>query len=101
MKTPPVFSTKRSYQRYRAELTAWTSVTSVKKESWGRLIALNMPDSAEEGDIRGKIFESLGEELAGEAGYTNLLNWLDKHFKLDDDVTMIESIKLIVIGREI
>ena len=53
MKTPPTFSTKRSYTRYRAELTAWTSV---RKESWGRLIALNMLDNTEEGDIQGKIF---------------------------------------------
>ena len=69
LKTPPTFSNKRSYERYKAELIAWTSVTSVKKESWARVIALNMPDSDEEGDIRGKIFESLGEELAGEEGY--------------------------------
>ena len=68
-------------------------MTSVKKESWGRLIALNMPDNAEEGDIRGKIFESLGEDLAGEAGYTNLINWLDKHYKQDDDASLIDSIK--------
>ena len=93
MKTPPTFSTKRSYLRYRAELTAWTSVTTVKKESWARLIALNMPDSVEEGDIRGKIFDSLGDELAGEGGYDKLLAWLDKHYKQDDDLTMIDSIK--------
>ena len=64
--TPPSFSTKRSYERYKAELTAWTSVTSVKKEFWASLIALNMPDSAEEGDIRGKIFEAF------------VMNWLVK-----------------------
>ena len=93
MKTPPTFSTKRSYTRYRAELTAWTAVTNVKKESWGRLIALNMPDNAEEGDVRGKIFESLGEDLAGEAGYTNLVNWLDKHYKQDEDASLIDSVK--------
>ena len=68
LKTPPSFLTKRSYKRNKAELIAWTSVTSVKKESWARVIALNMPDSVEEGDIRGKIIESLGEELAGEEG---------------------------------
>ena len=62
MKTPPTFSSKRSYERYRAELEAWTAVTSVKKESWARLIALHMPDSSEESDLRGKIFESLGSE---------------------------------------
>ena len=43
-----------------------------------------MPDSSEEGDIRGKLFDSLGDELAGEAGYQKLLDWLDKHFKQDD-----------------
>ena len=73
MKTPPTFSVKRSYERYRAELTAWTEVTSVKKSSWARIVALNMPDSAEEGDIRGKIFESLGDDLAGETGFEKLL----------------------------
>ena len=30
----------------------------MKKESWARLIALNMPDTPEEGDIRGRIFEN-------------------------------------------
>ena len=59
MKTPPTFSSKRSYERYRAELEAWTAVTSVKKESWARLIALHMPDSPEESDLRGKIFVCL------------------------------------------
>ena len=93
LKTPQSFSTKISYKIYKAELTAWTSVTSVKKESWTRVIALNMPDSAEEEDIRGKIFESLGDELAGEEGYNKLLDWLDKHYKQDIDVMMIDRIK--------
>ena len=93
LKTPPSFSSKRSYQRYRAELTAWTAVTSIKKESWARIIALSMPDSSEEGDIRGKLFDSLGDELAGEAGYQKLLDWLDKHFKQNEDIVMIDSIK--------
>ena len=66
LKTPPSFLTKRSYERYKAELTALTSVTSVKKESWARVIALNMPDSAEEGDIRGKSLKAL------------VMNWLVK-----------------------
>ena len=74
-------------------MTAWTAVTSVKKESWGRLIALNMPDNAEEGDIRGKIFESLGDDLPVEEGYANLVNWLNKHFKQDDYASLIDSIK--------
>ena len=93
MKTPPSFNSKRSYERYRAELEAWTAVTSVKKDSWARLIALTMPDSPEEGDIRGRIFESLGEELAGEAGYNKLLAWLDKHYRQDQDIVLIDRIK--------
>ena len=68
-------------------------MTSIKKESWARIIALSMPDSSEEGDIRGKLFDSLGDELAGEAGYQKLLDWLDKHFKQDEDIVMIDSIK--------
>ena len=93
LKTPPTFSSKQSYERYKAELTAWTSVTSVKKESWARVIALNMPDTAEEGDIRGKLFESLGDELAAEEGYNKLVDWLDKHYKQDSDVVIIDQIK--------
>ena len=93
MKTPPSFSNKRSYELYRAELTAWTEVTSLKKASWARIITLNMPDSTDEGDIRGKIFESLGDELAGETGCEKLLEWLDKHFKQDQDIIMIDRIK--------
>ena len=93
MKTPPDFSSKRSYERYRAELMAWSEVTTVKKSSWARIIALNMPDSSEEGDIRGKIFESLGDELAGEEGFQKLIDWLDKHFAQDKDIVMIDRIK--------
>ena len=93
MKTPPTFSSKRAYEMYRAELEAWTAVTSVKKESWARLIALHMPDSPEEGDIRGKLFESLGAELAGEEGYNKLLQWMDKHYRQDQDNLMIDRIK--------
>ena len=96
MKTPPSFSNKRSYERYRAELMAWSEVTSVKKASWARIIALNMPDSPDEGDIRGKIFDSLGNDLAGEEGFDKLLAWLDKHFKRDQDLVMIDSIKLFM-----
>ena len=93
MKAPPNFSSKRSYERYRTELMAWSEVTTVKKSSWARIIALNMPDSSEEGDIRGKIFESLGDELAGEEGFQKLIDWLDKHFAQDKDIVMIDRIK--------
>ena len=93
MKTPPAFNSKRSYERYRAELEAWTAPTSVKKDSWARLIALTMPDSPEEGDIRGRIFESLGEELGGEEGYGKLLAWLDKHYRQDQDIVLIDHMK--------
>ena len=92
LNTPPTFSTKRSYERYRAELTAWTEVTSVQKASWARIIALNIPDSTEERDIRGKNFESLGDDLAGEAGFEKLLAWLDKNFQQDKDIVMIDCI---------
>ena len=93
MKTPPSFSTKRSYERYKAELLAWSEVTTVKKSSWARIIALNMPDTSDEGDIRGKIFESMGDDLAGEEGFTKLVTWLDKHFAQDKDIVMIDRIK--------
>ena len=93
MKTPPSFSTKRSYERYKAELLAWSEVTTVKKSSWARIIALNMSDTSDEGDIRGKIFESMGDDLAGEEGFTKLVTWLDKHFAQDKDIVMIDRIK--------
>ena len=52
-----------------------------------------MPDSPEESDLRGKIFESLGPDLAGEEGYQKLLDWLDKHYRQDQDNLMIDRIK--------
>ena len=52
-----------------------------------------MPDTPEEGDIRGRIFESLGEDLAGEDGYLKLLSWLDKHYRQDKDIVLIDRIK--------
>ena len=42
-----------------------------------------MPDTPEDGGIRGRIFESLGEDLAWEDGYLKLLSWLDKHYRQD------------------
>ena len=73
------------YNLYKLELDAWTAVTDVPKEKWGQYVALSLPPN-DPSDIHSKVFNSLMKEdkLKGEAGYTKLVEFLDKEFKKDE-----------------
>ena len=92
-KNPPKFSIHRSYERYRAELNAWIELADYDKDKLGYVVALDLPTDESEGDVRGKVFEDLGDDLKGEAGITRLIAWLDKHYRTDEIARVIERIK--------
>ena len=52
---------------------------TVEKETIGQVVALNsLPDAQEQGDIRGKVIDALGDNLKGEQGLKKLLNgWMN------------------------
>ena len=95
-KNPPEFSVKRSYERYRSELNAWVKLADFEKNQLASVIALNLPTSEAEGDVRGKVFEDLGEDLEGENGVQKLLDWLDKHYRVDEITRVIEKIRKLM-----
>ena len=95
-KNPPEFSVKRSYERYRKELNAWVKVADYEKAQLASVIALNLPTSDAEGDVRGKVFEDLGDDLEGEGGVQKLLDWLDKHYRKDEITRVVEKIRKLM-----
>ena len=91
-KNPPRFNAKKSYQRFKDEVKAWTKVTSVPKEKWAYLIALNLPEDAEDGDLKGMVLDA-GVDLDGDAGFKNLFDFLDTHLKKDETCDLIDKIR--------
>ena len=81
-KNPPKFSIHRSYERYRSELKAWIDLADYEKEQVALIVALDMPTSADEGDVRGKIFDDLGDDLKGEDGIKKLTQ--HRHMKIQN-----------------
>lgn len=87
-KDPPEFNSETiPYEQYKLELDAWTSVTDVPKEKWGKYVALSLP-AKDPSDIRNKVFNGLMKDgkLAGDAGYQNLVTYLDGEFGTDEIV---------------
>ena len=82
----------KSYQLYKQELKAWTVVTTLDKTKWGHAIALTLPENDESG-IRAKIFQSIGNELDGEAGYTNILKAMDEIYEQDANIDLCDKIR--------
>ena len=92
-KSPPKFSVNRCYEKYRAELIAWIDIAEYDRKQIAQVIALDMPTSDAEGDIRGKIFEDIGDQIKDENGIAVLTNWLDKHYRVDQIARVVEKIK--------
>ena len=92
-KSPPKFSVNRCYEKYRAELLAWIDIADYNRNQIAQVIALDMPTSDIEGDIRGKIFEDIGDQIKDEAGIAILTTWLDKHYRVDQIARVVEKIK--------
>ena len=95
-KSPPKFSVNRCYEKYRAELLAWIDIAEYDKKQIAQVIALDMPTSDAEGDVRGKIFEDIGHQIKDEAGIEVLKTWLDKHYRTDPIARVVEKIKLFL-----
>ena len=97
-KNPPKFSVKR-YERYRCELLAWIEIADFEADKLGSVIALELPTSEEEGDIRGKVFEDLGDAIRGANGATALVAWLDKHYRVDKITRTVNKIRTMMNTR--
>ena len=83
MKIQPPDFRKKSYDRYKQELSAWKEVTEMDKKKQGIAVALTLPD--DETGIREKIFEEMDlEELKTDDGLNKLLIFMDKHLGKDE-----------------
>ena len=79
---PPDFR-KKSFDRYKQELSAWKEVTEMDKKKQGIAVALTLPD--DETGIREKIFEEMDlDELKADDGLDKLLIFMDKHLGKDE-----------------
>ena len=97
-KDPPKFSQHQSYTRWKNQVEAWKEVAVANKfvseDTVGQVLALSLPDSAEEGDIRGKVMDAIkAADLKGANGYTNLIKWMDDHMGRDDTTNTIDKIR--------
>ena len=114
-KNPPPFSSTKSYENWRKELTTWTKLTKEEKKDWAPLIALSLPAEDPSG-IRDKVFaldldpvEGAEAVAAGNgvaaipaieadpaAGYNRLMAFMDSEFKKDNLTDMCEHIRLFM-----
>ena len=93
-KIPPKFSSEKNYALWKKELEAWTCITSHAKKDWGKIIALNLPES-DPSNIREKAF-SVNLEATNEnekQGFDNLIQFMDDEFKKDSITDMCEHIR--------
>ena len=99
VKKPPKFSEQLCYETYKTKTKAWQLVTTVKKESQGLVLALNLPNS-EANSIGERIFQELNiTDLQGENGADKFWGYMDKQFKKDDMVQMCENIKAFTLCK--
>ena len=92
-KNPPRFSVNRCYERYRTELNAWIEIADYPDEMIAQIIALDLPTSSEEGDVRGKLMEDIGDRIKDANGVNVLKTWMDKHYRVDKIARVVEKIK--------
>ena len=92
-KNPPKFSSTKDYQTYKKELETWTKITKHDKKNWGNMIALSLPDQ-DPSDIRRKVFAAV--DFDEEAGYKNLLDYMDEEFDKDKVQDTCEKIRALV-----
>ena len=96
VKDPPSFSQHKQYSRWKSEVEAWKTVAVANKwieeATVGQALALSLPSSAEEGDLRGKVMDAV-PDLTGAAGYTKLIKWMDDHLGRDATCTTVDRIR--------
>ena len=96
-KDPPVYSKTKDFERWKTEVDAWNDVIvatkAIDKSAIGQVLALSLPDTDEEGDLRGKVMDAIGPTLKGEAGYAALIKWLEDHLGQDKISKTVDKIK--------
>ena len=97
IKDPPTFSKNKDYSRWKSQVSAWRDVVItndfVKKATVGQVLALSLPDSAEENDIQGKLHDALGKKIGTEGGFDEIIKWLDEHLGRDEVSDTIDKIR--------
>ena len=95
-KDPPVYSKTKDFERWKTEVNAWNDVViatnSIDKKAIGQVLALSLPDADEEGDLRGKVMDAMGDTLKGEGGFAALIKWLEDHLGQDKISKTVDKI---------
>ena len=95
-KDPPVYDKNKGYIRWKTETKLWADMVqmngTLKEETIGQVVALNaLSDAENEGDIRGKVIEALGDSLKGKEGLNKLLAWMDTHMGRDSTQNCVDK----------
>ena len=91
-KNPPAFSKNYNYETWKKEMKAWLDITAVEKDQWGNTVALTLPtQDKDDSNIRQRVFDTV--DLSGEAGYNNLMAFMDREFLKDDTTSMCDCIQ--------
>ena len=99
IKKPPKFSENLCYETFKTKTKAWQKVTTVKEDSQGLVLALNLPNN-EANNIGERIFQELTlAELEGANGANKFWDYMDNQFKKDDMVQMCETIKAFTLFK--
>ena len=96
-KNPPRFSSGKDYQTYKLELQTWTKVTKHDKKLWGNIVALSLPEN-DPSDIRRKVFAAVSTDE--DAGYENLIKFMDEEFEKDQVLDCCEKIRMLVTHKK-
>lgn len=82
VKSPPVYSDSKPYDRWVNELKFWRKLTKIDKKQQGIAVALSLPEGS---IIRDKVFGELElHDLDCDDGLDKLITFLDKVYKKDD-----------------
>ena len=99
VKKPPKFSENLCYETFKTKTQAWQLVTTVKKDSQGLVLALNLPNN-EANCIGERIFQEMTlDDLQGENGSNKFWEYMDRQYEKDNMVPMCETIKAVKIFK--
>ena len=94
-KTPPQFvSDMKTYAQWLIEIELWSTVTEIKKEQQGSVIALSLPDydALHNINIRERVMNDIDKTaLKSENGVQTLIAFLDPIYKQDDLASAYEK----------
>ena len=73
----PVLTKSKPYERYKAELSLWKSITTVIASKIGPMIALSLPED-HDSKIKDKVFEKMDmTTLSSATGFDELVTFMD------------------------